>query len=825
MEALNSQTPKSIDRPSQAVLERILTIWQKDLATSRKAQSYVKGRGLWHPELLRSLRVGYSSGKLPQVIPANGKLKHQLEKMGLLNERGNEFFYNRLVVPLYDEAGVLVNVYGRTLTADHSAPHLYLPGPRRGVFNLTGIREASAVILAESILDAISLHILGFRQTTASFGVTGFTTDLQAALMKAKTGRVYCVYDADPAGDHGAEQLAHDLANHGIEVLRVTLPCKDPNDFLKGGGTRSDFQNLLDQAQLLTVGRPTSLTPAVASMPTPPLIPLPSPEQPLAPEAPSPARTESASADSAAPVPATDAEPGTGRGSVVVVSCGPRRYEVVAFPRLDAVTLRVRLKISHEGRVFLSTLNLYADQPRAKAVSRIAALFGGTVRAELIEKDFFAIIEAVEEAGRSRAIAGGSPAREAMPAADETAALELLRSPNLVERIRQALTDLGVVGENRSKLLVYLVATSRRLEKPLSIVVVSRSSAGKSYMVNGTLELFPEEETLVYTRVSPKAFFHDESERLKHKTLVIEEAQGMEEANYALRVMQSSQCLRSLSTITNPETGEHEAQETVVQGPVALIVTTTQELDFETISRAFVISVDESIEQTAAIHERQRIARTLDGFRQKMMRAAHVKAFKNAQRLLKPVAVVNNFAPRLTFPTRTLRLRREHDKYLTLIEAITYLFQYQRSQGTFEVDGTSFPYVETAPADIDLANELIVASLRQAFDDITSPARELLRRIREMIQARQEGNILQEVRFTRREIREYTEWPEGQMRTPLEQLETLELIHPISGSFGKQYIYLLSADHHLALPPQGCLDDEIRELGLTRSADLVSRKG
>ena len=167
-----------------------------------------------------------------------------------------------------------MNVYGRSLDPDSEVPHLYLPGPRRWVFNPVGIRDATTVILTESILDALSLIVLGFANTTASYGVNGFTSDLRAALLRAKTTRVYCAYDADPAGDHAADQLAHDLAGHGIEVLRVRLPVKDPNDFIKTGGTKAEFQALLDSATVIPVAgatpalRPESSTVA-APAPTP----------------------------------------------------------------------------------------------------------------------------------------------------------------------------------------------------------------------------------------------------------------------------------------------------------------------------------------------------------------------------------------------------------------------------------------------------------------------------------------------------------------------------------------------------------------------------
>jgi hypothetical protein len=783
----STQHPPAIDRPGQEVLDRLVAHWHETLARTPRASAYLRRRGLWHPEILRTFRVGYASGRLPHVLPADGKIRRQLEEMGVLNDRGNEFLYRRVVVPIVDDAGVLVNVYGRAIDSGATVPHLYLPGPRRGVFNAIGIQATSDLILTESVLDALSVIVLGFPNTTASYGVEGFTADHRAALLRAKIQRVYCAYDADPAGDRAAEQLALDLAGHDIEVLRVVLPdVKDPNDFLVGGGTREAFQALLDQAQAIPVPRPGTLTPA--------------PDVP---------------ADLTAAPGTTSATP-----AACTVTLGERTYEVATLPRPDTLSLRVRLKARHQTKTFLNTLNLYADHARATTVKGLLHLFAGTATKEQIEEDLFSIIEELERRQRDGDHGTAAAAADAMSPEDRQMALTYLCSPDLAAKIRADLGELGVVGEERVKLLVYLVATSRKLARPLSLVVVSRSSAGKSFVVTRTCELMPPEELLAYTRLSAKALFHDEAERLKHKLLVIEEAQGMEEAAYALRVMQSAQMLRNLSTITDPATGRHRACENVVYGPVALIVTTTTELDFETVSRAFVISVDESVEQTKAIHAMQRAARTLAGLDYELDREAILSVHRNAQRLLTPMRVANPYAPRLSFPTATLRLRREHEKYLTLIEAITFLFQYQRQRGVRRRNGVEIPYVVTARADIDLANELVVASLKQAFEELTVPSRELLSLIRRMVEARAADGTPTEVKFFRREVREFTRWSDYQVRIHLKQLEELEYVQAVTGSFGKQYVYRLSPDHHLALDRGSSLADEIRELGLVSAADL-----
>lgn len=791
--APESVSSKGAPSPSGVVRERIVSHWQKELAHIVEAQTYLKARLLWRPELLRAFRVGYASGSLATKLPGGGTIREQLTGFGILNTAGNEFFYGRIVVPVFAD-GLLVNVYGRAIGKKSKVPHLYLKGTRRGVFNRPGIHSAREVILTEAPLDALSLIALGFGNVTTSYGAHGFTPDLAATFRAAKITRVYCAYDGDAAGDLGARSLAEELAGQGIEVRRVALPCKDANEFLVGGGTHEAFQALLDAARPVAVAAPA---PATVMEPPAPSLP----------------EGSSNEAPDAAPSATTPADSGAWQ-----VERAGRVYEVVVFPRRNVNALRVRVKINTQGRPFIDTLNLYQDAARQKTAQRLKQLFGSAVSLADLEADLVAVTEAVETRERTAPAAPPSPA-ETMSAEDKAAALAFLMNPNLVAVIREHLALLGVVGEERAKLLVYFVATSRRRKHPLALVVVSRSSAGKSFIVSRVMEMMPEEEVCAYARVSAKALFHDETERLKHKLLVIEEAHGMHDAAYALRVLLSNSMISSLSTITDPTTGRHKAQENVVYGPVALLVTTTEELDFETLTRAFVISVDESEEQTRRIHQMQRQAWTLEGLNQEGDRERILATHRNAQRLLKPLAVVNPYVENLTFPTGTLRLRREHAKYLALIGTITHLFQYQRVQGAHPASGA--PYVETTPVDIDLANELVVDSLRQAFAEVTEPARELLRAIRALVVERAGNDPLPEVSFTRRDLRERTKWADHPIRDHLKKLEELEYVRSTSGRFGKEYVYTLSPDHVLAVDGTASIADEIRDLGLTGSNDLA----
>jgi hypothetical protein len=155
---------------------------------------------------------------------------------------------------------------------------------------------------------------------------------------------------------------------------------------------------------------------------------------------------------------------------------------------------------------------------------------------------------------------------------------------------------------------------------------------------------------------------------LKHKVLAIVEEEGASRAAYALKLLQSEGSLSIASTGKDAATGRLVTHEYRVEGPVAIFLTTTAiEIDEELLNRCLVLSVDEDREQTRAIHRAQREAQTLEGLLKRRERDDIAKLHRNAQRLLRPLAVVNPRAGELTFPDSLTRTRRDHMKYLTLI--------------------------------------------------------------------------------------------------------------------------------------------------------------
>jgi hypothetical protein len=235
-------------------------------------------------------------------------------------------------------------------------------------------------------------------------------------------------------------------------------------------------------------------------------------------------------------------------------------------------------------------------------------------------------------------------------------------------------------------------------------------------------------------------------------------------------------------------------QEYRVEGPVMIFLTTTAiEVDEELLNRCVVLTVDEGREQTRAIHERQRQARTLDGVVSRKEREWVQAVHRNAQRLIRPLAVVNPYAPKLTFPDHQTRMRRDHTEYLGLIEAIALLHQYQRPVLEVEHRGQQIRYIEATRADIALANRLAHEVLGRSLDELPPQTRRLLGLLDKLVESETKrlGIERGDFRFSRRQVREHTGWGDTQLRVHLGRLIELEYLLVHRGRQGQSYAYEL----------------------------------
>jgi hypothetical protein len=238
-------------------------------------------------------------------------------------------------------------------------------------------------------------------------------------------------------------------------------------------------------------------------------------------------------------------------------------------------------------------------------------------------------------------------------------------------------------------------------------------------------------------------------------------------------------------------------QEYRVEGPVMIFLTTTAvDIDEELLNRCLVLTVDEGRAQTAAIHRLQRESETLAGLLRGEARAAVLALHRNAQRLLRPLRVVNPFAEKLTFLDDRTRARRDHTKYLALIRTVTLLHQHQRPVKTASQAGRAVEYIEATLDDIAAANRIAHDVLGRTLDEMPPQTRRLLGVLEKHVAARCEAGKCErcDVLFTRRELREKSGWGDTQLKVHLGRLVELEYVLAHRADHGTGHVYELVYD-------------------------------
>lgn len=802
------------------LLSQVLDFYHRTLKDSPEAQGFLARRRIAHPEAIEVFRLGLANRTLGLRLPdkrrvAGADLRGRLTELGIFRASGHEHFAGSLVIPVFDERGVVVEVYGRKVRDDlrtGTPKHLYLPGAHRGVWNAAALAASDEIVVTESLIDALTLWCAGFRHVTASFGAAGFTTDHREAFAAHGVRRVLIAYDHDAAGDKAATTLAAELGAGGIECFRVGLPAgKDVNDVAVGSKNPTDaLGRLLRHATWMGAGaapsrrasasavsfsaadQPAAADRAVTELPVvvevsalPPAGEVDEPME-LATVV-EPAGVVDPLLVSPAPGPVGDSAPVVSEREVLL-SFGDRRWRVRGLDKASSFdVLRVNVMVSApDGRGGLAfhvdTLDLYSARARAAFV--VAAAAEVHLDAEVVKHDLGRVLLGCEQLADQAVTAAQTPADvvEPMTEPDKATALALLRDPQLVERIGADFTKVGMVGEAANCLVGYLAAVSRKLPRPLAVIVQSTSAAGKSALMDAVLGFVPGEDLVRFSAMTGQSLFYVGETDLAHKVLAIAEEEGATRAAYALKLLQSEGELSIASTGKDTASGKLVTHTYQVSGPTGIFLTTTSvEVDEELLNRCLVLSVDEDRAQTKAIHARQRNSQTLQGLLAADSAQQVRELHRNAQRLLEPLAVVNPYADRLTFADAATRTRRDHVKYLTLIAAVTLLHQHQRQVKTATHEGRVVRYVETTPGDIAVANTLAHQVLGQCLDDLPPGTRRLLHALHTYVTCEAARKDIEAgmVRFTRRDLREALGFGDTQLKVHLGRLVDLELVSPI----------------------------------------------
>lgn len=491
----------------QKALSLVVDFWHNNFKSKKEGAAYLMKRGIVFGELVEDYKIGLSDGSLAHAINDPEILKTLVE-LGILSSTtrggagqeglssGNnggfkEHFTGRVMFPVFDENGLIVQIYGRNISSV-GPKHMLLGGLPLALFNPRAL-IASELILCESIIDALSIMAMGYRNVAASLSVNGLKDNLLEHIMTSGVRKVFIAFDNDQAGNIAAgnkvienrltPSLAQRLIEYKIESFRVLFE------------ENSDANDLLRKSQNIDAAR-EKLTELLASaLPLKQLI-----------------DTVQASG--------YHADVLEKKGKEYVYKIGQREYIIRGLDQNKSdSTLKIFLRLDyteptkHERRFHIDNVDLF-NAKTTGVYSRAAAskltldervissdLDGLTVKLdELLKK----IIEEKENQKTEK--------KKEFHKNIETSfkAREFLSNPLFIVQFVKDMEKAGVVGEPLNMFFGFLSTLSRYMKYPLHLIIQSESSSGKSNMLNLLSKLVPEEDMIYLTQVTPRSFYYGE---------------------------------------------------------------------------------------------------------------------------------------------------------------------------------------------------------------------------------------------------------------------------------------------------------------------------
>jgi len=685
--------------------------YKKSLLKHPAANSYLTERGLTDFTLYERVGIGFADGSLLSRV--SEKQKEELKALGIITGKGREFFTGCITIPLLDEAGRVQSFYGRVAGNNRKVKHLYSPGEHKGLVN----RKACGVyreeiILTESILDALSLIQLGIENVIPCYGAGGFTDEHLSLLKNERVKMIVIAFDTDIAGRKASGKLSEKLIGEGFEVKVIEPPIgKDWNEGLQKGLKKEEITTILHQSK--AQGKETEIL-------------------------------EDFTVNK--------------EGAKYLFTISGVSYRLLGVKEMFVSTLRVNIRAektdAEDTGKYLDNVDLYSARSRSLFSFGVSHVLN--IEAVRIEKDLIRIVEYLEEERDKKLLTNEDEVPE-LTEEEKRLGMEFLTDPAIFERIVSDTETLGYVGEAINKQLIYLAASSRKLPDPISVIVVSQSAAGKSYLIDTVKKLIPPEEVVSMTSLSDQALNYLADDALLNKFLVMGEAVHSEAVEHQVREMLSAHELSRLVTMKDPKTGELRSRmvrkEVIVS---AVMSTTNNNINPENASRSFVVNTDESETQTRAIHASQRKKYSVRRFTEKETLIPQIiKTHFAAQRLLIPRTIVNPFAGVLDFPSSLMRSRRDHERFIDLISAVCFLRQFQKEEKQTK-EGVVF--IECDLTDYRTAYEIMTHILPATLTSFPKSALELYEILRKVIKkkAKEDGLLPVEVSVTQRELREAT---------------------------------------------------------------------
>lgn len=679
----------------------------------------------------------------------NGKLQ-----LGFNTPTGTVFkaLKNCIIFPLKNNQGEITSLYGRSIDNNDNAKHYYTAN-RKGLYHNTN-NETTTLILTESIIDSATIMVHTNYETLALFGTNGYNQE-HDELLKSLTNLKEIIFflDGDEAGKQAvakhSEVIKELLPN--IIISNVTTPDDEDINELTQSHEPEILNHLISQRQVL-----------FSSLGGEP------PQENIK-------SGEEKNARGGSPL-------NTKNEDYLAFESENIIYSIIGGLALFPIDkMRVTLGLQRNDspnrlhKLRQSNLDLYSEEQLQRFIRTASEKL--EVGTKQLNYGIAELTELLEDY-RKQKIETSKPKvepKKILTAFRKEELLKTLKREDLLTHINHLIGQTGIIGEEKNRLIMWIVFTSRLMANPLHIVCLGASGTGKTYLQERVAELFAKEEKVSFTASTEQAFYYVGRTELKHKIVLIEDMDGANSVMYVLRELQSKSYVSKLVPIKDSK-GNMQTKMLEVEGPICLSGTTTKERIYEdNANRSFLIYLDNSMEQQNGIMNRQRSASA--GEINKAQELSIIELLQDIQRMFKPIQIRNPYATKLHIPQTVFKPLRTNAHYLQFIEAITFAHQHQRE---VKKDNQGNDFIETTLDDIALANQLLNEILLAKSDELTKACRDFLEILKAMLKAKNK------VSFYKSDIRDATRINPHTMKKYLQTLSFYGYIKTVGGDKYKQ---------------------------------------
>lgn len=758
----------SITNPSrEQFLQKMFIYFKNGVHNSNPAKDYINFRNLD----FKKLEIGYNAAQFHHGTRKDETLINQCLQHGLLIDNGlvsrtgekayNVFGRMGVCFALKNKSNQITGLYFRSTVNNDKAKHFYLKD-RKGLYPNYPKESTKKLILTEAIIDAASLlqydEIVSQYSILAAYGTNGLTEEHIKAIKELKElEEIIFFFDGDNAGREAVKKYASFLKNElpNVTITNTEPPESEDVNSLLVGHTPEVLIHILKSRKPVNTSY-TETTPIIFS------------NEKVSEEKNNITET-SINTSITAPVNNTPKNElnvinpynmlYTGTAALYSIKGGQWLKQPLEVLKIALQIINTQTKHDYRTK---------ADLYEYKQVHALALLVAEklSLRADNVEKDLSILTHLLEEYREQlQAQTSFNKNQFAIKVGESTQkkCIDFFSKEKLIQRINELISKTGVVGEDNSRILLYVIASSYKMRHTLHALIQGSSGSGKTRLLKIISDLMPTEDVKKYTRVTDSSFYNQDEYFFVNKLVCFEDYDGLkEDAQLAVRELQSNEILIS-STSIKDESGKITGGEKTVRGPIASMGCTTKgEMYEDNISRCFVIAVDEGKEQTLRVinYQNNVAAGLVDKKKENEIR----EFLQNCMRLLKPYEVVNPFANRITLPQDAHKIRRLNELYQSLVKQITLLNQYQRKQ---DEQGRLISTKE----DLQTACEIMFESILLKVDELDGSLRQFYEKLKSFVEKQSK-----EYEFNRFEIREATGVSKTQQHRYIQQLVNLEYI-------------------------------------------------